>query len=130
MEKVLKEVTDERVKVYVIWDPIFGGDFNGEAKKLSNRFPDKRVTYFKDPDSLSGTLWETVLKTEREIAWDVYLLYNAGAEWGKEPPQPDYWMHQLGGVTKAPRLNTPKFIAELKALLDKLERKGSKEVKQ
>jgi hypothetical protein len=130
MEKVLKDVADERVRVYVIWDPIFGGDFNGESKKLSNKFADKRVSYFKDPNSLAGNLWESVLKTEREIAWDVYLLYGAGAEWDKDPPQPDYWMHQLGGVTKAPRLNAAKFIVELKALLNKIDMKDSKEVKQ
>src|SRR5437870_5229448 len=110
MIKVLKEVQNKNIRVYVIWDPIFGGDFDGEAKRLSSKFSDKRVNYFKDANSLSGNLWESVLKTGREIAWDVYLLYGASAQWNNEPPQPDYWMHQLDGVTKAPRLNAEKFI--------------------
>ena len=123
MKKVLQDVSDDRVRAYVIWDPIFGGNFDGESKNLSNSFPDKRVSYFKDPDSLSGILWEQVLKTEREMAWDVYLLYGAEARWEKEPPVPDFWMHQLGGVTKAPRLDEEKFKAELRDLLNRVEKR-------
>jgi hypothetical protein len=109
--------------VYVIWDPIFGGSFDREAKKLSGSFPDKRVSYFKDPNSLAGNLWERVLKTqnESEIAWDVYLLYGADAEWDKEPPQPGFWMHQLRGVTQAPRLDVPALTAKLKDMLGEIK---------
>lgn len=119
MQKVLKDVPDDRVRAYVIWDPIFGGNFDGESKKLPQTFPDKRVKYFKDDNSVAGKLWERVLKTEREIAWDVYLLYGAEARWDTEPPKPDFWMHQLDGVTIAPHLDQEKFKEELKALLDK-----------
>jgi hypothetical protein len=129
MQKVLKGVADDRVRVYVIWDPIFGGNFDSEAKNLANSFPDKRISYFKDPDSLAGTLWEQVLKTEREIAWDVYLLYGADAQWEEEPPKPEFWMHQLDGVTIAPRLDEGKFTEELKALLNRLEPKDSQKGK-
>lgn len=130
MQKVLKDVSDDRVRVYVIWDPIFGGNFDSESKKLSNSFPDKRISYFKDPDSLAGTLWEGVLKTQREIAWDVYLLYGATAQWDKEPTPPDFWMHQLDGVTIAPRLDEKKITEELNGLLNKLASRDSKKVKQ
>src|SRR5262245_63868671 len=72
----LKNVTDDRVRAYVVWLPIFGGDFKGEQRNLSRSFGDKRVSYFSDPKSLSGKQWEQVLKTERLIAWDVYILYE------------------------------------------------------
>lgn len=119
--KTLKSVTDDRVRAYAVWLPIFGGDFKGEARKLSNSFRDKRVSYFLDPDSSTGTQWERVLKTERFIAWDVYLLYGADANWENEPPQPAYWMHQLGGVTKAPRYDEPTFRAKLKGMVDEMK---------
>jgi hypothetical protein len=119
--KTLKNVGDDRVKAYIVWLPIFGGDFKGEARKLSDSFPDKRVSYFLDPDSLSGSLWERILKTERGIAWDVYLVYGAGAQWEKEPPPPDFWMHQLNGVTKAPRLDQAAFAARLKEMLSEIK---------
>jgi hypothetical protein len=119
--KTLKSVTDDRVMAYIVWLPIFGGDFKGEARKLSNSFRDKRVSYFLDSTSETGKQWERVLKTERFIAWDVYLLYGAGATWEEEPPQPAYWMHQLGGVTKAPRFDEPTFTAKLKGMLDEMK---------
>jgi hypothetical protein len=119
--KTLKNVTDDRVKAYIVWLPIFGGDFKGEGRNLSRSFPDTRVSYFSDPESLSGELWERVLKTEREIAWDVYMLYGPEAKWEQEPPLPDYWMHQLGGVTKAPRLNEETFRAKLKEMLSDIK---------
>ena len=119
--KTLKSVSDGRVKAYVVWLPIFGGDFRGEARKLSNSFRDKRVSYFIDAKSETGKLWERVLRTERLIAWDVYLLYAAGSNWEEEPPQPAFWMHQLGGVTKAPTFNEGTFRAKLKDMLDEMK---------
>ena len=126
----MKEVADDRVRIYVVWDPIFGGNFDGEAKNLSKGYPDKRVSYFKDADSLVGKLWEQTLKTVREIVWDAYLLYDASAKWEKEPPQPNFWMHQLYGVTIAPHFDQKKFTEELKSLLNKIEPKQKKEEKQ
>jgi hypothetical protein len=125
-------VPDDSVRVYVIWDPIFGGKFDRESQNLANKFPDKRVTYFKDPDSLSGQVWKRVLDIDREIAWDVYMLYSAEAEWETDPPQPGYWMHQLWGVTKAPHFNEAKFTAELKEMVNQTESprpKGGKNAK-
>ena len=126
MEKILKEVLDDRVRVYVIWDPIFGGKFDQESHNLANRFPDKRVTYFKDPESLSGLLWKGVLDIEREIAWDVYMLYSAEAEWKTDPPRPDYWMHQLRGVTKASYFDEAKFKEKLKNMISQTEMRVSR----
>ncbi|HKA19289.1 MAG TPA: hypothetical protein VKN18_13450 [Blastocatellia bacterium] len=119
----MKDVTDDRVRVYVIWDPIYGGNFDDEARKLSRGFRDKRVRYFKDPDSLAGKQWEQVLNTQREIAWDVYLLYGADAQWNQELPKPDYWMHQLFGVTTAPFMNTQKLTEELKGMMAKAQQR-------
>jgi hypothetical protein len=130
MKKVLKDVPDDRVAAYVIWDPIYGGNFDSESKNLPKTFRDKRVHYFKDPNSLAGTQWRQVLKLFRPVAWDVYLLYGADAEWQEEPPQPDFWMHQLGGIKLAPVLEGEKFTEELKGLLNKLDSKVSQKVKQ
>ena len=119
--KSLKAVTDDRIRAYIVWLPILGGDFNGEARKLSISFPDKRVIYYLDPKSQTGLQWERVLKTERLLAWDVYLLYGPDAQWNEEPEQPAFWMHQLGGLTKAPVLNEATFTARLKGMLDEMK---------
>jgi len=123
--KTLKKVTDDRVRAYVVWLPIFGGDFHGEASKLSRSFADRRVSYFTDAESLTGGLWERVLKTERSIAWDVYMLYGPAAKWDEEPAFPDFWMHQLDGVSKGPRLDEAAFTAKLKTMLEETKQSRS-----
>ena len=116
---ILRSVSDDRITAYVVWLPIFGGDFNGEARKLSQSFTDKRVSYFLDPQSLTGNLFERVLHTQREIAWDVYLIYGAGARWEQESPaSPDFWMHQLDRVTNAPRFDQSDFRSRLEKMLN------------
>jgi hypothetical protein len=116
MIKTLKTVTDDRVRGYIVWLPIYGGDFKGEAQKLANSFPDRRVSYFLDPDSETGKQWQPVLETPF-IAWDVYLLYGPDAHWETEPPEPAFWMHQLGLVKGAPRLDEETFTGKLKEMV-------------
>jgi hypothetical protein len=123
MKTVLKDIPDDRIRAYFVWLPVFGGDFRGESRKLSKAFPDPRVTYFSDPGSLTGSLWLHVLQTGTETAWDVYMLYGADAEWAQEPPMPDFWMHQLDGVTKAPLLNEEEFEHKLREMLKTVDKK-------
>jgi hypothetical protein len=52
----------------------------------------------------------------------VYLLYGATSQWEKEPAAPDFWMHQLGGVTSAPQLDQAVLEAKAKELLSKVKR--------
>src|SRR5262245_11061985 len=120
MVKALKSITDDRVRAYIVWLPIYGGDFKGEAQKLSNSFRDSRVSYFLDPESETGKQWQPILKTPF-IAWDVYLLYGPDTRWEKQPPQPEFWMHQLGLVTGAPRFDEETFTAKLKEMVGELK---------
>lgn len=47
-------------------------------------------------------MFKDVLGLAKE-AWDVYLVYEAGAIWdGGQPPAPDCWMHQLSSDPEAP----------------------------
>jgi hypothetical protein len=120
--KTLKQINDDRLRAYVVWLPIFGGDFRGESRKLSRNFPDKRVTYFSDPKELTGKLWQGVLGLD-DIAWDVYMLYGTGTAWPDEPPPPDFWMHQLDRVTKAPVLDQAAFAEKLQVMLKTVGKK-------
>lgn len=121
MQKLLKNILDDRLKVYIVWLPMFPSDSREWAKTRSSEFSDKRLSYYWDGDKLAGKEWQKVLSTKRE-AWDVYLLYGAGSQWEKEPAAPDFWMHQLGGVTNAPTLDEGAFEAKAKELLSKVKR--------
>lgn len=43
-----------------------------------------------------GKLFQTPINLKTEPAWDVYLLYPAGVTWTDSPPEPYFFMHQLG----------------------------------
>jgi protein-disulfide isomerase len=98
MQKVLKAIPDERLRVYIVWLPMFPGDSRKLAQTRSDEFSDKRVSYYWDGEKIAGKAWQNVLGTKRE-AWDVYLLYGAESQWDKDPPTPDFWMHQLSGLS-------------------------------
>lgn len=79
--------------------------------------PDRRVRNYWDPDETLGRAYGEMLPTPGP-AWDVYLLFRRGVRWtGTLPPKPDYWMHQLGGVTNAPRLDPIVLRQHLEQLL-------------
>jgi len=120
MQKTLKAIPDDRLRVYIVWLPMFPGDSRKWAQTRSDEFSDKRVSYYWDGEKLAGKAWQKTLGTNRE-AWDVYLLYGAESQWDKEPAKPDFWMHQLSGVTTAPRLDEEAFQAKTKELMNKLK---------
>ena len=120
MQKVLKNISDDGLRAYVVWLPMYPGDSQDWANTRSNEFRDQRLTYYWDAGRLTGQRWQKVLGTSR-IAWDVYLLYSADARWDNEPAAPNFWMQQLSGVTNAPRLNEPAFEAKVKELLNQVK---------
>jgi len=116
IQSVLKSVPDDRVRAYIVWLPMFPGDSRSWAQIRSNEFSDPRLSYYWDGGTVTGEDWGKVLGIDN-TAWDVYFLYGSNVEWTKGTPTPAFWMHQLGGVTKAPRLNKDQFEAKLKELL-------------
>ena len=73
-----------------------------EASRLAG---DPRVSQYWDGANTLGEEYASVLGL-REPAWDVYLLFTPHQKWDAGlPPKPVFWMHQLGGVTHAPRLD-------------------------
>jgi len=121
MQKVLKNVSDERLRAYIVWLPMFPGDSQDWAKTRSGEFSDHRLTYYWDGARLSGQRWQKALDIPR-TAWDIYILYSSDTHWNQEPGAPNFWMQQLSGVTNAPRLNESAFEAKVKELLNHIER--------
>lgn len=63
------------------------------------------------------TAYQKLMKMD-EPAWDVYYVYGRDAEWNdKLPPEPAYWMHQLGGLPPERMLDGSKLAAEMTKLL-------------
>jgi hypothetical protein len=76
---------------FVVWLPMVEGDAEGTQQPLR----DPRMRGWWDGGRTVGRLFAPLLKLPRKMAWDVYLVYAPGIEWGEVPPIPTDWMHQL-----------------------------------
>ena len=98
-DNLVKAFPVAKAKFFVIWVPMLGYENHDQAVKQSDIFEDDdRFTYYWDekktiPNFLGSKM---ELPNNRKQAWDIYLLYDKDAVWGKEPPKPTFWMHQLG----------------------------------
>jgi hypothetical protein len=120
MQRVLREMTDPRLRAYLVWLPMFDGDSRSWAQTRSDDFRDDRLSYYWDGDKVTGEGWAKVLNLNT-TAWDVYFLYGRGVEWNGPVPTPSFWMHQLGDIGKAPLLQKEEFkrkVAELLGLAE------------
>lgn len=91
----------DRLKGFVVFLPMLGGDGQTAAVAQAEEFKDSRVAQLWDADGLIGKLLAGTLGL-RSTAWDVYLVYPAGVTWDSEtPPYPGFWMHQLPAEIRA-----------------------------
>jgi hypothetical protein len=114
---LLQQNQDQRLAAYVVWVPELRAQLKDVASATA-LVPDHRAKHYWDPDEIVGIKYGRVLKIDRP-AWDVYMLFPTGTVWNRdEPPQPNFWMHQLGGVTNAPRLDPDEFAKRAAQLLN------------
>lgn len=120
IQKLLKNVKDDRLEVYIVWLPKLPADNRSWAVKRTSEFSDDRVTYFWDGDRITDNIWNEALELEVS-AFDIYGLYGADSKWDKKPTSPDFWMHTLHVLEKGEDWDVGKFEKEAKKLLTKLE---------
>jgi hypothetical protein len=114
---LLQKNQDPSLAVYVVWVPELAAQEKNVAP-ASVLVPDARARQFWDPSEAVGTEYGRVLGIGFP-AWDVYMLFERATEWnGRTPPRPNFWMHQLGGVTNAPHLDPQQFAAQAAKLLN------------
>ncbi|MBM3815016.1 MAG: hypothetical protein FJW20_25630 [Acidimicrobiia bacterium] len=86
---------DQRVKVFVVWEPILATDWMRPGKRALGRLTDPRVRQFWDPDHLAARQLARDAKepqpkeeccTRDGILWDLVAVYPPGAHWGETIP--------------------------------------------
>jgi len=83
------------------------------ARKATILLDDPRVEHYWVDSQEIGKAFQKPVELTTEPAWDVYLVYPRGVKWDVSPPEPNYYMHQLGGrLPPSSRLN-PEKLAEL-----------------
>ncbi len=116
-ESVLDKLKSDSLRVYVVWTPLLREDNRTAAGQSLAYITDERATHFWDEDKSLGLSFGKLvtLPRQRELAWDVYFVFDGEAEWTQSPPQPTVWMHQLG-LDERP-LNGEKLQASVQKLL-------------
>lgn len=92
---IINKFPNADICICIVWIKKLPGDSQLTAKKAAEMFTEDRVRHFYDPIKSSGKAIAKRLGWTEQIAWDIYMFYEAGVEWVKTPPQPAYWMHQL-----------------------------------
>ena len=90
-------------------------DSHKAAQKAVEKFGDKRVKHFYDPQHLAGRAFAISLGQDDKVAWDIYMFYPCGALWRDLPPSPKAYMHQLRDSWA-----DPSFLFEKEQLTAKL----------
>lgn len=124
MRKLLDEIPDERLKMYVVWEPMLSGDTRKLSEKMARKAEDPRMVYQAwDEARITGEAWTRVMLDGDDRwsatgpAWDVYYLYGADVEWTEDAPSvPDYWQHQGAGSSELV-LNYNVLKAEIESFL-------------
>lgn len=117
---MLEQVKNSDLRVYSVYVPILESDNEASVASARRRLPDSRVVFYWDAKGELTQGYSRVLQlSEGRPAWDVYLVFDRTAEWKAEPPAPNYWMHQLRGVSAERRLDGDALATEIKKKLER-----------
>ena len=98
LDSVLKKVESEELVIHVVWMPVLRNDSFEATADAVQLIPDPRAIHYWDGDQDLGMAYGRVvdLPRGRELAWDIYFVYEPGVVWGEQVPEPSAWAHQLG----------------------------------
>lgn len=74
--------------MYVVWLPIRGQDNEEAARQVLSYVVDPRARHFWVNDLFLPESYKGSLRLQKEVAWDVYLLFPPGTLWRSPVPVP------------------------------------------
>jgi hypothetical protein len=123
---IINKFPDADICISIVWIKKLAGDSEKTAQKAARMFKDDRVVHFYDSNKSSGKAIANRLGWTGQVAWDIYLFYEAGVEWANKAPPPVYWMHQLkdNWAAKSYFRTGDRLVNELFNAMTKLVRKA------
>ncbi|MCC6403543.1 MAG: hypothetical protein IT207_05990 [Fimbriimonadaceae bacterium] len=120
-DDVVLKLKDKRLAAFSVYIPMVPGDSDKPAVEAAKRLEKAGIKSFWDGKRELGKAYASIvtLPKGRTIAWDIYFVYGPDAVWGRTPPKPVYWMHQLAVDDKC--LDGTKFRVAVKKELDAMK---------
>ena len=103
LEKLLDQQHDQRIRVFVIWEPVLPTDLGSPSTRTLARLSDLRASQYWDKEHLvSLSLGE---RDRSSVVWDYVAVYARGKLWDQAPPEPAYSnvpvIHGIDGTREA-----------------------------
>jgi hypothetical protein len=116
-EFIAASQTDGRLETFVIHVPALGAK-EEHVPDVIPLLAGPRIHHYWEESGIIGRLYQKVMDT-RFYIWDFWMVYGPDVVWdGELPPEPDYWMHQLGPLPRELMLDAEVFAAETKKRVD------------
>jgi len=88
LERQLEQQRDQRIRVFVIWEPVLPTDLAAPSTMTLKRLSDLRVSQYWDKEHLvSKSLGE---QNGSSVVWDYVGVYTQRKLWDQSPPKPVY----------------------------------------
>lgn len=85
---MLAQRSKERLRVFVVWEPVLPTDWGAPSTASLKRISDPRVQQYWDKDRLlSKAMGE---KGSSSIVWDWVGVYSSESQWQSAPPKPAF----------------------------------------
>jgi hypothetical protein len=113
--QLLKEYSDQKLHVLVVWEPILPADWGSPSASTLGRITDRRARQFWDPQHLVAQELSRMVSAKpgepkpeccvnKGFFWDDAILYAPRAQW-KDAPASVFWngpvVRVLPGLGKA-----------------------------
>jgi hypothetical protein len=116
VQRVLANLENAEVDVFVVWIPALPADDYDAAAKSMSLIPDRRARHYWDGSQALGEAFSPVLRIRARMAWDVYLLFDPDARFSGPLPEPRVFLHQIGGEDPERQLSEEKLESAILAL--------------
>jgi hypothetical protein len=111
----LLEHINQKLTVFVVWEPVLGSDLGPPSDENIARVSDLRVHQYWDPKLLLSDEFLALTKAfpekfseehkkelaRRNLIWDAVVVFNPGITWGAMLPFPDYSGGPVVDITEA-----------------------------
>lgn len=120
---ILDDFPQADIGVSIVWINMLPLDSQVTAETSARIIHDPRARHFHDPEKQAGKAVASSLGGQDKVAWDIYLFYAPGSEWGSNPPAPIGWAHQLEGSNWADSTHYrtgDDLVNELRKIMERL----------